>query len=223
MTPHSVNTAVCATRLFCNNIRNTLAMTSAKKKRILLRRMQCMFMYGVIAANATISGGFAQRLVNACKYGPNAFRMFTGTAQNIALAAATIKFSSSCNTTRSHLQTKNRAHTAATLKYSSPGVPPIARPNRESCSRCGHTQILILGGTPGALGWVLQFWVAEHKFWEFLFAKLERGSWRFSRAGDVIISYFAFCMEILIILIPGRPQRRCRVRDARHGGLFASG
>ena len=104
-----------------------------------------------------------------------------------------------------------------------PGVPPIARRNRESCSRCGHTQILILGGTPGALGGVLQFWVAEHKFWEFLFAKLERGSWRFSRVRDVIISYFAFCMEILIILIPGRPQRRCRVRDARHGGLFASG
>ena len=51
-------------------------------------------------------------------------RMFTGTAQNIALAAATIKFSSSCNTTRSHLQTKNRAHTAATLKYSSPGCTP---------------------------------------------------------------------------------------------------
>ena len=154
--PHSVNTAVCATRLFCNNIRNTLAMTSAKKKRILLRRMQCMFMYGVIAANATISGGFAQRLVNACKYGPNAFRMFTGTAQNIALAAATIKFSSSCNTTRSHLQTKNRAHTAATLKSSSPGrtpdIPPIAPPNTKSCCHCSYTQIILLGGAPDPRG-----------------------------------------------------------------------
>ena len=54
------------------------------------------------------------------------------------------------------LQTKNCAHTAATLKSPSPGftpdIPPIAPPNTKSCCRCSHTQIMLFGGAPDPRG-----------------------------------------------------------------------
>ena len=101
--------------------------------------------------------------------------MFTDTAQNLAVTAATFKFYSSCNTP-GHT---SKPRIVLTLQPHSnippPEVPPIAHPNRESCSRCSYTQIIILRGTPEALGGVLHKWVAKHKFWAFVFAELERG------------------------------------------------
>ena len=77
----------------------------------------------------------------------------------------------------SHLETKNCALTALTLKFLSREGPPdmssIAPPNPKSCSRSSYTQILIIGCDP-ALGGVLHtFWVSKHNFGEFIFEKLQ--------------------------------------------------
>ena len=75
----------------------------------------------------------------------NARRVLRCRAWNRAVAAALLTFLFFLPYHMSHLQTKNRAHTAATLKSPSPGltpdIPPIAPPNTESCCRCSHTQL----------------------------------------------------------------------------------